>query len=491
MLFHSAVFLFAFLPVTFAIFLAASRLDRRGARWLWLVIASLVFYAYFSPPLTLLLMASMAFNYGCSRMIGAAARLARRRVAQALLIFAIATNLTILGVFKYADFAIANVNAVLGTGFGLLHLVLPLAISFYTFQQIAYLVNVSRDPAASVSPLEYLFFTTFFPHLIAGPICYSSDIVPQMHKDPGREQFWLDVQVGAVAFLIGLSKKVVLASEFQTVADAAFAQAAPGSTTAWLGVLAYSLQIYFDFSAYSDMAIGLGLMFGIRLPLNFYSPYKAASVIEFWRCWHITLSRFLRDYVYFPLGGGRRGAGRRGTNLMIVMLLAGLWHGAGWTFVLWGAIHGAMLLVNHGWRNASRGLVVPRPAAVLVTFILVSLAWIPFRSADLAQATHFFAALWQPLALRDVVRMLDDAALVAAGLAICFLLPNTYQLLEPFRPTCTAPPANAAFGYGVFDKRLAWMRFGPGWAAVLAVLAFAILRGSLDRGADRFIYFQF
>lgn len=498
MLFHAPIFLFAFLPATFLAFLIADRWSASSLRWLIIIVASFVFYSYFKWYYFILLAASMAANYGFSRAIIAAKRSDFDLIAKLLLAVAIAANLVALGIFKYVDFIVENLNLVLATPLARPSLLLPLAISFFTFQQIAYLVDVFREPAREVSVMEYVFFTVFFPHLIAGPICYSSDIVPQMHHRRSVDEIWSDVQAGLVAFIIGLFKKVVIVSYFQGVADAGFAANSQTDTvTTGLAVLSYSLQIYFDFSAYSDMAIGLGLLFGIRLPLNFYSPYKASSIIEFWRCWHITLSRFLRDYLYIPLGGSRHGRWRTYANLMFVMVIAGIWHGAGWTFALWGAIHGAMLVVNHTWRSIRDKYALTVPiggfaglwSARLFTFLLVSLAWIPFRATDLAATGRIISGLVTAPATALTTEQSLIALAVCVGLSICWFLPNTTQLLAKFNPVCTAPPTALTFGRSPLSS--VRVTFNPVWALVTALLVFAVIRGSLDGGANVFIYFQF
>lgn len=497
MLFPSQIFLFVFLPITFALWLAADRTRSGDLRWIILIAASFVFYAYFKWSYIFLLSTSMLLNYSLSRLIIQAQKNSRATRAQILLVGALALNIGTLGIFKYAAFVVGNIDAVFSRHIPVPHIALPLAISFFTFQQIAYLVDVYRFPARRTSLIEYCFFTVFFPHLIAGPICYSTDIVPQMHEQRTKEQTWQDAQAGFVAFVIGLFKKVALAGQFQAIADPIFsASSAPsiGATDAWSAVVAYSLQIYFDFSAYSDMAIGLGLLFGIRLPLNFYSPYKASSIIEFWRCWHITLSRFLRDYLYIPLGGSRVGEWRTAANLMFVMVLAGLWHGAGWTFVLWGGIHGALLIANHAWRALRRGHRRADPAidvgarwlGRITTFVLVSLAWIPFRASNIAEAGRVFEALWHfpSFSVGNLATVLG----LGCGVAICWLLPNTAQLLERYTPVCTEPPRELSFDRQPWQLRV---RFNPVWACSMAVLIFAVIRGSLDRGVDVFIYYRF
>ena len=296
-------------------------------------------------------MPSIALNFALARALERLPRGSRARFA--LLTAGVGANLAAIGIFKYADFVGRSASALLGSEWIALTLTLPLGISFFTFQQIAFLVDAHREKASSRNLTEYALFVSFFPQLIAGPIVHHSEMLPQFRalRRVGIEAE--NLAVGVTIFVLGLFKKVMLADRLSAFASPTFAAAeagiAPFFADAWLSALAFSLQLYFDFSGYSDMAIGLGRMFGIKLPLNFDSPYKAASIVEFWRRWHMTLSRFLRDYLYIPLGGNRRGTTVRHVNLMITMLLGGLWHGAGWTFVLWGGLHGAMLVVNHGW----------------------------------------------------------------------------------------------------------------------------------------------
>lgn len=494
MLFYNPVFLFLFLPATFGLWLVADRFWATALRWHIVTAASLiVFYGYYRWDYVFLLVVSMVANYGFARLIISSQLRKSKLQAQVILGTGIGINIGCLAVFKYGKFFIVNTNAVLGTSLLSPEITLPLAISFYTFQQIAYLVDVYRDRRNGVTVAEYGFFTTFFPHLIAGPICHSNDIVPQMPMRRTAAETWSDVQVGSAIFVIGLFKKVVISGLFSPMADAGFAAGATlDAASAWTATLAYSFNIYFDFSAYSDMALGLGLMFGIRLPLNFYSPYKASSIIEFWRCWHITLSRFLRDYLYIPMGGNRRGRLRAVVNLFVVMLLAGLWHGANWTFVLWGGIHGLMLALNHAWRawfgHRADGRSGPLAyvTGCALTFLLVTLAWIPFKATSLEQTGNVFMALWH---LSGTLPKPTDAAALVFGLAIIWLLPNTVQLTRQFVPACTVPPHELSF-----EKATPrWFSFQPNWqwAFGTAAMIFFVVHASIDRGVDTFIYFKF
>ncbi len=412
MLFNAHSFIFLFLPITLMVFHWLCVRGQSSYAISSLILASLVFYGWWEPRYLLLILASVALNYAVAqRLIAIDSSFKKMRTG--LLLFGVAVNLIALVWFKYANFLVDSSNAVLGSDFHLQTIILPLAISFFTFQQIAYLVDTYRDETREHSLQRYLLFVTFFPQLIAGPIVHHKEMLPQFDRKLGGISL-RNLIIGGTIFFIGLFKKVIVADGVAPYSDTVFAMAAAGETLtfleSWTGALAYSIQLYFDFSGYSDMAIGLARMFGVRLPLNFNSPYKACSIIDFWRRWHITLSRFLRDYLYFALGGSRRGAMRTYTNLMIVMLLGGLWHGAGWTFVLWGALHGFYLLVNHAWRHVitqyrqsndtvstrfrSRvGNMIGRVASQALTLLAVVVAWVIFRAENMNVAGTVLAGM--------------------------------------------------------------------------------------------------
>ena len=402
MLFNSYPFLLLFLPLVLAGCFALARW-RQPAALAWLVLASLAFYGWWDVRYVPLLAASVAFNYCAGQAIAGRGGRAGRG-AGLLLAAGVAANLALLGWFKYAGFFAAGLNALHDTGVRLGDIVLPLGISFFTFTQIAYLVDMYRDPVR-YGFMPYALFVTYFPHLIAGPILHHREMMPQFAAAPALRWDAGNLAAGATLFAIGLFKKTVIADGIGPYAAPVFEHAAhgyaPSLLEAWGAALAFGLQLYFDFSAYSDMAIGLSKMFGIRLPLNFDSPYKAASIIEFWRRWHMTLSRFLREYLYIPLGGNRHGALRRYLNLFVTMLLGGLWHGAGWTFVAWGAAHGALLALNHGWR-ALRGRFAPGPGWIAggeralgaaLTFVAVFAAWVLFRAENLGSAVSILRGM--------------------------------------------------------------------------------------------------
>src|ERR1700722_4381570 len=397
MLFNSYPFIFVFLPVVlFGYFITG----RFGARTpvIWLALASLVFYSFSNWPFVALLLASIAFNYLVGWLL--ISRRLRAGSRFAVLTVGVSGDLIALCIFKYAGFLAANFNAVFWTSVAV-NILLPVGISFYTFTQIAFLVDAYRGNVAHCALPHYALFVTYFPHLIAGPILHHRDMIPQFDSVESKRPNPRLILYGLIIFGIGLFKKTVLADGIQPVVALALNQASPSFDQAWIGALAYTFQLYFDFSGYSDMAIGISLMFGIFLPLNFNSPYKATSIIDFWRRWHMTLSQFLRDYLYIPLGGNRHGRMLRYVNLMITMLLGGLWHGAAWTFVAWGALHGLYLCINHAWINY--GPPIPerlaRPAGVagfLLTFLAVVVAWVFFRADSLASALSVLSDMADP-----------------------------------------------------------------------------------------------
>ncbi|HEX2727061.1 MAG TPA: MBOAT family O-acyltransferase, partial [Beijerinckiaceae bacterium] len=363
MLFNSVAFVFVFLPVTLALYALAGRAAGPAGARAALLAASLFFYSWWDIRFLPVLITSYLINYVAGLALGATPPGAHG--ARLLLAGSIGVNLMMLGYFKYIAFLVVTLNHAAGLTIAVPAVLLPLGISFFTFPQITYLVHVYRSGKAERDPVRYGLFVAFFPQALAGPVTYAREMLPQFSHPAMGRLMAMDVAVGLAIFVIGLFKKVVLADSVAPYADLVFGAAAHGARPtlieAWLGVLAYTFQIYFDFSGYSDMAIGLARMFGIPLPLNFHSPYKATSIIEFWRRWHISLSRFLRDYLYIPLGGNRHGGARRLANLMITMVLGGLWHGAGWTFVIWGALHGLYLVVNHLWRMLGARLGAPSP----------------------------------------------------------------------------------------------------------------------------------
>lgn len=472
MLFNSFHFIFLFLPITLLVFFKMGEMGYRKMTLAWLVGASLFFYGWWNPAYLVLLIGSIFFNYSIGEILTThpQGKIVRKK---AILVLGILVNLGLIAYFKYANFFIDSVNHLAGSNFFLDKILLPLAISFFTFQQITYLVDTYNGETKEHDFLHYCIYVTFFPQLIAGPIVHHSEMFPQFTKDSIFRFSHKHFSIGITIFSIGLFKKVILADGIAPWATFFFEGAAEGTTVtffeAWGGAFAYTLQLYFDFSGYSDMAIGLARMFGILLPLNFNSPYKAFNISDFWRRWHMTLSRFFRDYFYIPLGGNQRSQGRTLFNLMISMLLGGLWHGAGWTFVVWGGLHGFYLIINHLWLvyKNSLGLEIntwwSHTVAKLLTFVAVMFAWVFFRADSLNTALSVVKGMLgiNGFYLRDSwlyklgplgtllnnlgVKFVspDHWDLLLHGysmfwslslLAIVWLLPNTQQIMNESRP---------------------------------------------------------
>jgi D-alanyl-lipoteichoic acid acyltransferase DltB (MBOAT superfamily) len=390
MLFNSYEFIFLFLPLAFAAHFVAARFSPVAAI-LVTTVSSLIYYAWWKPPFLLLPVASIVLNFMLGRRI-LAARFDQRR---GLVAAGVAANLLVLGYFKYADFLLSIIEQRSASAPDV-----PLALSFTTFVQIAFLVELARRPERVELP-KYAMFVAFFPHLIAGPIVRWSELGPQLDDARRYRINWDNIARGLTIFLLGLAKKILIADQLSPHVALVFDAAAAGqpvtAAAAWGASIAYSLQLYFDFSGYSDMAVGLGLLFNLRLPINFAAPLRSTSIIDLWRRWHITLSRFLRDFVYVPLGGSKAGAWRRNFNLFLTMVVGGLWHGANWTFVAWGAFHGLLLIANHAWRllhGKRRATWLSRGFGWLATFLAFTIGMTMFRAANIETA----AALLQSMA---------------------------------------------------------------------------------------------
>ncbi len=492
----------------------------------WLVIASLFFYGWWNPYYLPLILTSMAANFIFGRIIS---KNRSTVYGSYYLITGITLNLATLGYFKYAGFLVANINAISDTGFRLDDIVLPLAISFFTFQQIAYLVDSYRAITDEYRFLHYALFVTFFPQLIAGPIVHHREMMPQfMQRFSSRKQL-MNIAVGLTIFSLGLFKKTVLADGAALHASPIFEAAENGDMLtffeAWGGALAYTFQLYFDFSGYSDMAIGAARLFGIRLPLNFHSPYKSTSIVEFWRRWHMSLSRFLRDYLYIPLGGSRNGNIRRYSNLMTTMLLGGLWHGAGWTFVIWGGLHGCYLIINHAWEKFCC-VFIPvsilrksywRALAWLITFIAVVIGWVFFRATSFSSAIAILEGMlgMNGVALpNNIVARLGvfGELLGAIGITtylgggskfvgtylwiltlfpIVLIMPNTQEFMRKFEPALKVYESNDAHSIQPFSRWINCISWQPGVffaGCVSIVCALGILALT---NISEFLYFQF
>ena len=446
MVFSSYVFILAFLPVVLSVYYALSHLKNGIYQRLFLIAASLFFYGYYNTRYLILITASIAVNYG----IALAIQRHRAKAGRLLLVIGILFNVGLIGYFKYYDFFVENINAVFGCSFTLRHLLLPLGISFFTFQQLSFLISVWRGEEKVERFRDYCIFVTFFPQLVAGPIVLYSEMIPQF-KDERRRFFHPDYFASGIwLFSVGLFKKAVIADTLALFADNGFGMTGLGLAAGWITALSYTLQIYFDFSGYSDMAVGLGRMFNVDIPFNFRSPYRSESISEFWRRWHITLGRALSTYVYKPLGGNRRGLARTCVNLFLTFLVSGLWHGAAWTFVLWGALHGLFVVAERVLDKPLKK--IPKPVRVCGTFLVVTVLWVLFRADGFAQALEVWRGMVSfgnpaisqldtvvgtaayidfPLALDCVYVLVLEAVL----LFVVFRFPNSCDLLDRFTPS--------------------------------------------------------
>jgi alginate O-acetyltransferase complex protein AlgI len=390
MVFTTHIFIFYFLPLTLLVYYALPR------KWknLFLTIISFVFYGWFRPWYISLMVISTCIDYFCAIAIAREGATKKRRLS--VLIVSITMNLTLLGIFKYYMFAAENLNWVLQTmgheGFAVMHVILPIGISFYTFQTMSYTIDVYRKQAEPVrSFFDFSCFVSLFPQLIAGPIVRFNTIADQLW---GRTHTIDQFTKGVLLFMLGFSKKILLANPCGIIADSVFNAQAPTTIDAWFGVTAYAFQIYFDFCGYSDMAVGLGRMFGFEFLKNFDAPYSSKSITEMWQRWHISLSTWLRDYLYIPLGGNKKGEGRTYFNLLIVMLLGGFWHGAHWQFIIWGGYHGVLLALERKHQKKSYYSKLPDAFQILITFVLMLFSWVLFRAENLAFAVKYFGAMF-------------------------------------------------------------------------------------------------
>jgi alginate O-acetyltransferase complex protein AlgI len=479
MAFTSHIFLFYFLPVLLALCYVLPRRFLLGRNVL-LLAASYVFYAWLDPRFAGLLLAVTVVNYLLSRWI-AVNRTGPTRLL--VTVFATAIDVAVLGFFKYVGFFLANLNHMLSlagaSSLSVLKVVVPVGISFYTFKLVSYIVDVYRGqspPARSV--LDFACYVAFFPQLLSGPIQRYGTVDRKSEPAPSfasqlvtREHTLDKFSWGVALFMLGFAKKILLADAVAPVADAVFAAESPGTLGAWFGAVAYSFQLYFDFSAYSEMAIGLGLMLGFECPRNFDAPYRAAGFGDFWRRWHVSLSSWLRDYLYIPLGGSRAGAGRTYANLMIVFLLCGLWHGAGWTFVVWGAWQGLWLVIERVVGRRPLYVAFPRPIQVLLTFLLVTIGWVVFRAENLDHAWRMLATMFSLRSPQGGSALLS-AVIYTRGylilMALCAVL--AFQSVQGFDWT----------------RKLSWPK------VLLLVAVFALALTTMFAQSFRsFLYFQF
>ena len=512
MLFNSIEFLFLFLPTVLAVFLLLQRAHRNRLAIAWLTLSSLFFYAWWNPVYLLLILTSMGANYHLGR------QMPRRsdRAAQWLLVAGVCFNLGLLAYFKYFNFFISSINTAIGGDLHFEAVVLPLAISFFTFQQITYLVDCRKGLTTSHSLLDYSLFVAFFPQLIAGPIVHHGEMLAQFRQLQQSRAIARNLAVGGSILAIGLFKKVVIADSFAQFATPVYTLVAGGevlnSVDIVAGVFAYAFQLYFDFSGYSDMAIGLACLFGIKLPVNFFSPYRARNIGDFWRMWHATLSRFLRDYVYTPLGGFVCSPNRQRFNLFTTMFLGGVWHGAGWTFIVYGLLHGSFVVIHQLWRVRVSGPLgwVTNPGyqavAQMFTFLVVVFSLVFFRADSLATATAVLGQLGNldgaglsnlyQQQLRDTNLMevalalplpLDATGtvfgLLFTALLVCWFLPSTHQLFEAQRVALGNPRVGR-------PPRIV-LRWAPDWrwASITALLLIASFLNLTE--VSEFLYFQF
>lgn len=427
MLFNSYVFILDFLPITLILYyLSAKKFGSQCAR-IVLILASLFFYSWWDVRNLPILLGSILVNYVLAGRI----LHSEGKNRKAWMILGILLDLGLLGYFKYSAFAVETVNGIFHTGFDVPQIVLPLGISFFTFTQIACLVDSYRGEVEGYNRSGYFLFVTIFPHLIAGPILYHKDMIPQFMDEKNYRINYENMNRGIAWFTLGLAKKVLIADKLSEYVGTAFANASQLSMTdAWFASFAYMLQLYFDFSGYSEMAIGLGLMLNFKLPLNFNSPYQSTSIIEFWRRWHMTLAEFMKNYVYIPLGGNRTGHHLR--NIMLTMLIVGLWHAASWTFIFWGGLHGIYLCVNHLWRKA--GYSMPKLIGWFVTFIAVDISRVFSRSEDFSTA---FAVLSAMIGLNEPGNMQpifpgQKIRLILILIGICVFMPSVEKIISRY-----------------------------------------------------------
>ncbi len=483
MIFNSFQFLFLFLPITLVVFFLLGRRSRKGAA-AWLLLASFFFYCSWDYRYLPILLLSMGCNYFACRQILAANPTPKKAWLSAAVLF----NLVLLGYFKYTNFFIASFNGLAAQDIPPLQILLPIGISFFTFTQLSLLVDAFYGKVKELPVLDYMLFASYFPYIVAGPVLHHKDMLPQFADKNKYQVSANNFAVGLTLFAFGLAKKLLIADNLVPLVDAAFGSDHPQLLQAWLGVFAYSFQLYFDFSGYSDMAIGVSRLFGFQIPFNFNSPYKASSVSDFWLRWHISLSRFLRNYLYISLGGNRFGQLARYRNLLLTMLLGGLWHGANWTFVIWGGLHGLYLCIQHGWRTL-RGDRTPSPGKLVafanraLTFLAVMLAWCFFRAADVPSALKMLAGMvgGNGFAAVTGIEPLGYCMLALSAL-IALYLPNTNEVVLHLDSRFENKPASFS---------ILGVRWFPSlrWGVVTGILL-ALCLLSMDKTQD-FIYAQF
>ena len=545
MLFNSYGFIFVFLPITFLGAFFLGKRTQQGAV-LWLGVASLAFYAYWNPIFVALLLATIICNYAVARKLSQLQSEPSSGSAKPVLVIAITLNLLLLGYFKYTNFFIGVLADSIGATFQPFHILLPLGISFFTFTQIAFLVDVSRGFAHEHNFARYLLFVTFFPHLIAGPVLHHKQMMPQFSESTNFRFQADNVCVGLSIFVLGLAKKIFIADSFGEIANPIFDT---GTAThslqffeAWVGALAYTLQLYFDFSAYSDMAIGLSLMFNIRLPLNFNSPFKATSVIDFWQRWHMSLTKYIGEYLYTPISLKlmRRGLGKPFLietfytlvlPTLITFFIIGLWHGTNYTVIVFGLLHGGYLIINHWWRLFKKKLAftksnsrIARMSSCALTYCCVVISLVFFRADTVAMATAICSAMaglngislpatFEPLVTALALnvsslglsfngvfanKLFTQAhwyifLFLLVGHLIVWLLPNIHQFMYPYKIACEDLGARPAIKRLEPHGMLGWLVWRPNalWACVLGSLLFAVVLAMASNKPSSFLYYQF
>ena len=447
MVFSSYEMIFAFLPIVLIVYFSLSKLTNGLYQKVFLILASLFFYGYFNPSYLVIIIASIIINYIIAWFM---CRYEEKTSLKKILLAAgIVFNIGLLGYFKYYDFFISNINAAFNLDFPIKNLLLPLGISFFTFQQFSFLISVYKKEEKLGNFVDYSLFVTFFPQLVAGPIVLYNEMMPQFVDDKNRRFNFDNFSKGIYIFCIGLFKKLVIADTVALFVNNGFEIINLSLPTAWIVTLSYTLQIYFDFSGYSDMAIGLGKMFNINIPVNFNSPYTSESITVFWRKWHITLGRALSTYVYIPLGGNRKGKLRTYINLFVTFLVSGLWHGAAWTFIIWGALHGVFMVIERRFNKIISK--IPKYVRIVATFIVVNFLWVLFRATSFTQALNIYKGMFNfnnfslsqipSLCLDGIVELPSKIAIIyVVGLVlllsfIVFFTKNSISKLENFKPT--------------------------------------------------------
>ncbi len=507
MLFHSVEFILGFLPICFIIFAIVHRTAGKRAALAWLALASIIFYAQWSLAHGALLVGSVGTNYLFSRAMLRTDQ--QPKLRQAIFILAIAANLALLGYLKYTNFLIDNINALTEANYHYVAVLAPVGISFFTFIQIGFLVEVYNRQVSRLSIVDYFLFGSFFGYVTAGPLVLQRDMTSQFERKDDKVLDLSRISIAITVFGFGLFKKMVLADSVAPYADAVFNGVAdgalPSTSLAWIGALAYTVQLYFDFSGYSDMALGAGLLFGLKLPFNFNSPLKATSITDFWRRWHMTMTRFFTNYLYSPLAvaATRRAMANKSSKaqrfvasvavpVFFTFLLAGIWHGAGWTFVIFGAIHGLAMAINHAWRQ-SKAPTLPAPAGWLLTMSVVITGLVFFRAPDVSTALVILTAMvgagadasgWVATVNVPTVSYPDAVAVITLLAAIALMMPNTQQIL--YRHKISSDPAD--YEELSLSKWLLW-RPTLRWAATCGIVVAVAL--GLATGETAFIYYQF